>query len=101
MQSLISSAAISPRSTVYYEVRMTLALTQLGGNYAALLRASNDAVLGNSSGGTYYAAELATPTFYNGACVATMYGWKVVSGSATLLATTTAPCHNGMVVRAA
>src|SRR5258706_3658400 len=98
--NLISSASISSRSIVNYEVRMTLNLTQSGGNYAALLRASDNAVFGNTSTGTFYALEVTNPTFTGGACSATLNGWKVVSGSATLFASTTIPCHNGMVVRA-
>jgi hypothetical protein len=99
--NLVSSASISSRSIVNYEVRMTIALTQSGGNYAALARASDDAVLGNTNAGSYYALEIANPTLTNGACSASLYGWKVVAGSASLLTSTTIPCHTGMVLRAA
>ena len=77
--NLVSSAAITSRSIANYEVRMQLTLTQSGGNYAALLRASDDAVFGNTSTGTFYAAEVANPTFSNGSCSALLYGWKVVA----------------------
>ena len=97
--NLVSSAAITSRSIANYEVRMTLTLTQSGGNYAVLMRASDNAVLDITSVGTFYAVEVANPTFTNGVCSASLYALKVVAGSATLLSSTPIPCHNGMVLR--
>jgi len=84
-----------------YEVRMQLTLAQSGGYYAALLRASSDAVLSSVNAGSYYAVEVANPTFSNGICIsASLYVWKVIAGSPTALASTSIPCHDNMVVRA-
>jgi len=99
--NLISKPAITPSSMTSYEVGMQLRLTQSGGYYAALLRASSDAVLSSYNTGSYYAVEVANPTFSNGICTsASLYVWKVIAGSPAALASTAIPCHTGMVVRA-
>jgi len=96
---LVSTIASPTGSS--YEVRMTLALTQSGGMYSALLHASPNASLGTSSAtGTFYAVEVANVAFTNGVCSATVAAYKFVSGTATGLNYTTIPCHSGMVVRA-
>jgi hypothetical protein len=82
-------------------VRMTLALTQSGGYYPALLPALRRRRPQHASTGTFYAAKVANPTFTNGVCPATLKGWKVVSGSATLFGSVTIPCHSGMALRGA
>ncbi len=97
--ALISSAAVSPRSTVSYEVDMRLALKQSGGYYAALLRASNDAILSGASAGTFYAIEVSNPQISGNSCAATLIAWKVQAGGATALTSTQIACYDGMVVR--
>src|ERR1039457_3216710 len=51
--NIVSSGAITSRSIANYEVRMTLTLTQSGGNYEVLMRASENAVLDITSVGTF------------------------------------------------
>ena len=81
---------------------MVLALTQAGGTYSVLLRASSDANLGTSSAsGTFYAVEVSNVAFNSGVCSATLATYKVISGTATSLGATNMPCYNGVVVRAA
>src|SRR5271165_6872857 len=99
---LVSKVGLPPPGDSTYEVRMVLTLTQSGGTYSALLRASSNASLGTSSAtGTFYAVEVGNVTFTNGVCSATLSAYKVISGTATSLASSNIPCQSGMVVRAA
>ncbi len=99
---LVYKQALPPPGDSTYEVRMVLTLTQSGGTYSALLRASPTANLGTSSAtGTFYAVEVSNVTFTGGVCSATLSAYKVISGTATSLSSTNIACQNGMVVRAA
>jgi hypothetical protein len=99
---LVSTVTPTGPADSTYEVRMVLALTQSGGMYSALLRASSNASLGASSAtGTFYAVEVANVTFTSGVCSATLSTYKVISGAINSIGSTSIPCHNGMVVRAA
>jgi hypothetical protein len=82
-----------------YEVKMTLNLTQSGGTFSALLRASSNASLASSPTGTFYAIEITNIVFSGGVCSATLASYKVISGTATNLTSGAAPCGNGMIVR--
>lgn len=95
--SLISKIT-PPVSSYEYEADITLALTASGGTFDVYLDASTDALSGPTPSGTYYVFEL-TPTFSGSTCTATLIAYKRVSGTITLLGTTTVPCHNGTVLR--
>ena len=95
--SLISKlAAPSPGNS--YEVKMTLNLNSSGGYYMAFLRATSDAL--PTGAGTAYIAELANVQVSGSACSGQLYIWKMIAGAFTMLASTSAPCHNGTTVRA-
>jgi RHS repeat-associated protein len=79
-----------------YEVKMTLQLKVSGGVYSMYHRASSNA-LESPNTGTYYVTELQNPTPGG---TGTLALYRVVNGSATLLAQTSVPCHDGMTVRA-
>src|SRR3989442_13310082 len=49
--TLVAKANVTPSTAPSYEVRMQLRLSQSGGDYMALLRASNDALLSGSLAG--------------------------------------------------
>ena len=97
--SLISKVS-SPTGNDY-EVKMTLALTATGGYYVSYLRASSNAMTSSTSPtGTFYATQLAQPTFAaNGACSATLQQIKLSTGYVATLTSTAIACHNGMTVR--
>ncbi len=97
--SLISNAAV-PDGSAYYEVKTTLTLTQSGGNYITYLHATSNALSGPATTGTFYAIELQNPTFNGSSCTATLAVYKVINAAVTLLAASTVPCRNGMVIRA-
>ena len=96
--SLISKVAV-PDGTSDYEVDTTLTLTQSGGTYVTYLRATPTALSGPGATGTTYSFEVQNPTFSGSACSATLVAYRIVSGSATSLASTGIPCSNGMVIR--
>jgi len=96
--SLISKVAV-PDGTSDYEVDTTLKLTQSGGTYVTYLRATPTALSGPGATGTTYSFEVQNPTFSGSACSATLVAYRIVSGSATSLASTGIPCSNGMVIR--
>ena len=101
--TLVADSNIPPPandSQTSYEVKMTLGLTQSGGTFSALLRASSNASLTASSAtGTFYAIVITNVAFTGGACSATLASYKVINGTATNLSSGGAPCGNGMVVR--
>src|SRR5580704_4100488 len=82
-----------------YEVKMTLNLTQSGGTFSALLRASSNASLASSPTGTFYAIEITNIVFSGGVCSATLASYKVINGTSTNLTSGAAPSGNGMIVR--
>jgi hypothetical protein len=78
-----------------YEVKMTLTLLSAGGIYASYLRASSNTQTSPNTG-TFYDLALMNPT-PGGTGTLSLY--QVISGTSTLLASTSVPCHNGMTVR--
>ncbi|MGI8743354.1 MAG: hypothetical protein ACR2NN_12440, partial [Bryobacteraceae bacterium] len=94
--SLISKVA-APQNT-YYQVKMTLKLTASGGYYLAFLRGSPDAKADGTPTGTYYAVQLAQPTFSGGACSGTLQVYSVDGNGVTILTSATIPCHDGMTI---
>ena len=98
--SLISKLT-APGNPSAYEVEAALTLTGSGyvGTFDVYLEASSNALSAPTASGTYYAFELA-PTLTGSACSALLSTYKRVSGTSTLLASTTVPCHSGMVIRA-
>ena len=100
--TLVADSNIPPPandSQTSYEVKMTLALTQSGGTFSALLRASSNASLASSPTGTFYAIEITNIVFSGSTCSATLASYKVINGTATNLSSGAAPCGNGMIVR--
>jgi RHS repeat-associated protein len=91
-----------PGGSANYEVRAKLMLPSGGGSYVLYLRASADARLSNStSTGTFLAFEVVVePNLVNGACVATLKGWRRVGGQLSPMTTNAMPCYSGMEVRA-
>lgn len=90
-----------PDATNQYEVAMTLALVNSGGNYVLYLEASSNALLGSSSSGTFYAFAVQNPTLANGGCSASATLYRVVTGSVTQISSVSVPCANGIVYHAA
>ncbi len=82
--SLISTIAV-PDGSSDYEVRTTLNLTASGGYYMSYLRASANTLLATGNTGTFYAVEIANPTFSGSSCSALLLILKSVSGSVTYL----------------
>ncbi|MCX6622804.1 MAG: hypothetical protein NTY38_17410, partial [Acidobacteria bacterium] len=98
--SLISKVAV-PDGTARYEVRSIVNLAVSGGTYIQYLRASQDALSGPVSSGTYYAFEIQNPVFTaDGRCTATIVGYKRQSGIVSALSTVSLGCSNRMVMRA-
>jgi hypothetical protein len=97
--SLISKVSV-PDGTSDYEVKTTLTLTQSGGTYVTYLRATSNAMSGPALAGTTYAFEIQNPTFSGPACTATLASYKIISGAATALGTTSVPCSSTTTVRA-
>jgi len=96
--SLISKVAV-PDGSNEYEVKTTLTLTASGGTYVHYLRATNDAMTGPATQGTFYSVELQNPTFSGPACSATLAAYKRESGVVTLLGSAVVGCRNGMTMR--
>jgi hypothetical protein len=97
--ALISSRSF-PAPSSSYEVRGTLALGSSGGNYVFYLRATSNSLLANGNAGTFYAVQIANPTFSGGSCAATLNIYKNTGANTlTTLTSTTVYCYNGMVVR--
>jgi hypothetical protein len=98
--SLIFKAAL-PAPANNYEVKTTLTLVASGGYYITYLRATSGSLLATGNAGTFYAVEVANPTFSNGVCTATMNVYKQtgLNNLTGPFATTPISCHTGMVVR--
>ncbi|MGI8745366.1 MAG: hypothetical protein ACR2NN_22885 [Bryobacteraceae bacterium] len=80
---------------------MTLKLTASGGYYLAFLRGSPDAKADGTPTGTYYAVQLAQPTFSGGACTGTLQFYSVDGGGVHYPTdNVTIPCHDGMTITA-
>jgi hypothetical protein len=97
--ALISSVPV-PDGSTNYEIAATLNLTTSGGYYTLFLEASSNALLGDTTTGTFYAFDIENPTFNNGGCSATLEFYKVVNGSLTAIQQTTIPCGNGVTYHA-
>ena len=87
-----------PDGTAEYELKATLKITASGGTFALYLRASNDALTGPATQGSYYAMEM-TPAVTSGGCTMTANHYKRAGGTVTLLASHSFACANGMTVR--
>ena len=108
-QSYLTSATGAGMSLIFgpslpspsngYEVRTTLQLSTSGGEYITYLHASSGSLLTSGNGGTFYAIEVANPTFSGSSCTATLNIYKQVSGSLSNPYSAPISCHNGMVVR--
>ena len=94
--SLISKIAAPAND---YEVSATMNLTG-GGSYILYLRATSNSLLAGGNTGTYYAVDLANPTFSGSACSAGLWVYKNVAGTITVLSSGTVPCHSNTAVRA-
>jgi hypothetical protein len=82
-------------------VKTTLTLVASGGYYITYLRATSGSLLATGNAGTFYAVEVANPTFSNGVCTATMNVYKQtgLNNLTGPFASTPISCHTGMVVR--
>ena len=97
--SVIYTPAI-PDGTAEYEAKATLRITASSGTFVMYLRASNDALTGPATQGSYYAMEM-TPTVTSGGCTMAVNHYKRVGGTVTLVASHSLACANGMTVRLA
>ncbi len=88
-----------PSPSNSYEVRTTLTLTASGGHYITYLRASSGSLLGTGVG-TFYAVEVANPTFSGGSCSATLNIYKRTGSASNPVSSGGISCSNGMVIRA-
>ena len=94
---IFNSTVPGPAGT--YEVRTTLTLASSGGNYYSYLRATSNSLAATGNTGTYYALQVANPTFSGGGCSATANLLKSVTGTVTIMWSGAISCHSGMVVR--
>ena len=97
--SVLFGPTIQTPPTNSYEVRTTLTLTASGGHYITYLRASSGSLLGTSTG-TFYAVEVANPTFSGGNCSATLNIYKDTGHGGSPVSSSGIGCHNGMIIRA-
>jgi YD repeat-containing protein len=85
-----------------YEVKTSLQLVQgsNGGNYITYLGATTNSLKASGNTGTFYAVEVANPTWSGSTCSANLNMYSQAgAGTLTLLASGAISCHNGMVVR--
>lgn len=89
-----------PDGTAEYELKATLKIAASGGTFVLYARATNDALTGPATQGTYYAMEM-TPTVTGNGCTMAASHYKRVGATVTLLASHSFACANGMTVRLA
>jgi len=78
---IFNSGTPLPSPSNNYEVKTTLTLAASGGTYVTYIRATANGMLAKGNQGTFYAVEIANPTFTNGVCTATFQIYKQVSGT--------------------
>src|SRR5262245_10410764 len=83
-----------------YEMKATLKITASGGTFVLYTRATSNALTSLTPTGTMYAMEM-TPTLSGGGCTMAVNHYRIVSGSATLIAAHSLACADGMTVRLA
>ncbi|HTS46968.1 MAG TPA: RHS repeat-associated core domain-containing protein [Bryobacteraceae bacterium] len=88
-----------PSPSNSYEVRTTLTLTASGGHYITYLRASSGSLLAGNTG-TFYAVEVANPTFSGSTCSATLNIYKDTGHGGSPVSSSGIGCSNGMIIRA-
>ncbi len=91
--SFISKVAV-PDGTAQYEVNMLMKANASGGSYVLYLEATPNALLSQTSIGSFYAIQIGNVVVANGGCTATASLYKAVNGSVTLITSTTIPCGN-------
>ena len=91
-----------PGTAGSYEVRYTLRLgsNSASGSYLTYLRATTNSEMVTGNTGTFYAVEIANPTFSGSSCSATLNIHKQINNTLTTPYHTAVSCHDGMVVRA-
>jgi RHS repeat-associated protein len=70
------------------------------GSYLTYLRATSNSEMITGNAGTFYAVEIAAPTFSGSSCSATLNIHKQINNTLTTPFHTAVACHDGMVVRA-
>ncbi|MEZ5355296.1 MAG: hypothetical protein R2762_21895 [Bryobacteraceae bacterium] len=87
-----------PTSPGEYEIVTLVRLTQSGGTYSHLIRASQDAKTSPSTG-TYYSVEMVNPVVSPISCTATLVANRRSGGSVTTLVTAAVGCHDYVEMR--